>query len=123
MVRRQAAVNLPHPFAQARFVLVVVRGVHMAKRLAHHNHLGLLIAGGFEQHRVHSHVRFDTRRFGLEDLRPAHFSAIAGNPGIQRHILRFERAVRYPSWAKIRHKPAASTLLPTSEAVPLQHDG
>ena len=44
-----------------------------------------------EQYRVHFYYRSDTGGLGLNNLRPAHFSAVGGHPGIQRYILRLER--------------------------------
>ena len=87
----QAVIDREDLFAQARLIFVIAHRVHIGRHLAHQHHLRFAVAGRLEQHRVHAHVRRDPRRFGLENLRPAHLFAIWRNTRIERHILRFKR--------------------------------
>ena len=86
----QLVVGVLDPFAQRRFVLMVFHGCHGAHGFAVHDHLTAAVAGGLEEHRIHPHVRLHPRRLCLRDLRPTHLESIAGDEGIERHVLRLE---------------------------------
>ena len=92
------------------FQLVDVAGAEGADGLAVHDHLTAAVAGGLEEHRIHPHVRLQPRRLRLRNLCPTHLESIAGDEGIERHILGFEWrtgvAVLTENAAQRRHKKA-----------------
>ena len=101
----QAVINREDLFPQARFIFVIAHRVHIGRHLAHQHHLRFAVAGWLKQHRVHAHIRDNTRRFGLENLRAAHLFAIRRDTGIKRHILRFKRRGALPVLIKDAAQP------------------
>ena len=77
-------------FAQGGLVFVVLHGGHGAYGLTVDNDLTATVAGGLEQHRIHSDVRIHTGSLRLGYLGASHFQALSGHEGVQRHILRLE---------------------------------
>ncbi len=108
ILARQTAIDAEDLLAQTRFVVVIADGVHIARHFSHQHNLRFAVAGWLEQNGVHPHVRGNTCGFRLKNLRPPHLFAVQGDPGIKRHILRFERrgaqAILIKNSAQPRHQ-------------------
>ena len=57
---------------------------------AQHDHLGGPLPRRLEQDRVHGHLGLGAGRDGLEPLGPADLTSLAGDHGIERHVLALE---------------------------------
>ena len=54
------------------------------------DNLTAVVGIGLQQDRVHPRIGSDAARLRLNHLRPAHLSAVAGDAGVERHILALE---------------------------------
>src|SRR5699024_179457 len=73
-------------------IFKIIPGAHRPQDLAVYDHLGSRIVGRFQENGVHKDGGFDPRRLRLHHLRAPHLQAFAGDIGIQRHVLGFERS-------------------------------
>ena len=87
--------------ARDPLVVVVLRGVHVAYRVAIDDNLCSRIAVRFEQHRIHIGARCHTSGLRLQCLGAADLAAIAGYGAVERHVLWLER--RYTDIAAPQH--------------------
>ncbi len=66
--------------------------VHISDGFTAKDDLAAHIGIRFEEHRVHTNVRFNPAGLGLDDLGPTHLASVSGDVGIQRHVLGLERS-------------------------------
>ena len=100
----------------------VLPEIHVSDRLSQDDHLGAGVAVGLEQHRVHPDVGIDPAGLGLDDLRPPHLAAVAGDVRVERHVLRLERG---DPEAVLEEDPAergGEDALARVRAGPLEHE-
>ena len=64
---------------QVRLILVILTRAHHLDGLPQYHDLSAGFAAGFEQNRIHVHVRFDAARLGLERRRASYFAAFGGD--------------------------------------------
>ena len=87
----QRAVGFADVFAQGGLVIVILHRRHRAGDPPVDDNLAAPVAGGLEQDGVHADIRLHARRLRLRYLRAAHLQPVAGDEGVERHVLRLKR--------------------------------
>lgn len=95
---------------------------HIAAHLAVDDDLTTNVTAGFEQNRVHPHIRLHARSLGLHDLGAAHFQPVAGHKAVQRHVLAFERCRLVAILGKNAAECGAEQAFPCTAHRALHHD-
>ena len=90
MFRRERVISRQNLRDQGFFINKIRRRVHLPPDSSVDNDLTSHVRGGFEQHRIHPHIRFNPRRFRLNSLCAPHFAAGERDKGVERHILALE---------------------------------
>ena len=97
---RQTVKTIEHGNHQRRLHLTVVACLERGQPFALHDHLCAHIRFGFEQDRVHVRMRRQPTGQCLKCLCATNLSAVRGDSGVVRHVLRFERRDREATFAK-----------------------
>ena len=92
--RGQTGVGRQRRVAGDGLVIVIPVRIQISRRAAVDDDLGVALAGGLEQDRVHIDHRLQTGRACLLRLGPADLAAVGRHRAVQRHVLRLER--RHP---------------------------
>jgi hypothetical protein len=90
-LRRESCPAFHHRAHRDALVFVVVAGIQGIHRPAVDDHLGALVGGGLEQHRVEVDARREAGRQRLQGLGATDLAAVGGDRRVERHVLRFER--------------------------------
>ena len=120
---RQGAVCLHNRGDEPGLVAEIFRRRHVAQHLAVDNDLRALVTGGLEQDRVHPHIRFPVGSLRLHHLSPAHFKAVAGDKGIEGHVLGFEGGYPVAVLGKYPAQPGSQPAFPRVGHGALYHNG
>ena len=72
------------------FVTDIGIHVHIPDGLPQDDHLRTRIAVRFQEDGIHAHIRIDASGLGLNDLGPAHLTAVVRHVRIERHVLGLE---------------------------------
>ena len=91
ILRFQPVETVQHSLHQRRFHLGIIAGFHRRHPLALHHDLRTDIGFRLEKNRVHVRMGRQAASHRLQGLRAPDLSAIRGDGGIVRHVLRLER--------------------------------
>jgi hypothetical protein len=89
--RRESRPAIHHCAHRDALVFVVIAGIQGIHRPAVDDHLGTLVGGRLEQHRVEVDARREAGRQRLQGLGATDLAAVGGYRRVERHVLRFER--------------------------------
>ncbi len=92
-----------HHLFQLGLEVAVVQRPDLGHRLAEHDDLGMGLAAGLEQHRVHRRFGLDAAGRGLHGLGPADLRTGRGDERVEGHVLGLERRDPHP----VASQPAA----------------
>jgi hypothetical protein len=84
-----------HDACETRSQLEVLEGVGVAEGEAHDDDLGARIVDRLEEHRVHGRLGSHPSGEGLRGLRARDLGAVAGDMGVERHVLGLVRSHSY----------------------------
>jgi hypothetical protein len=97
---------------------VVVAGIEVEPAPAVDDHLGALVGGRLEQHRVEVGVRRQAGGLRLQGLGATDLAAVDGDRRIERHVLRLERRDAYAMAVQDAAQRGHQHVLPASEVQP-----